>query len=72
MADRECQALLAVVQTFLSWRSQHQPQDLADLFGLLGRLDQDEKWAFWAWLGTNAPNVRKWLMAKGSETRRAA
>jgi hypothetical protein len=72
MADADFQKLLGVVQTFLSWRGQVQPHDLADLFSLLGRLDQDEKQAFWAWLGVNAPNVRKWLMAKGSESRRAA
>jgi len=54
-----------------SWRSQ-QPEDLADLFGLLGRLDRAEKQAFWARMGVNAPKVSKWLMAKGSETRRAA
>jgi hypothetical protein len=72
MPDSECKKLLALVQKFLSWRSQHQPQDLADLFALLGRLDPQEKQAFWAWLGVNAPNVRKWLMAKGFETRRAA
>ncbi len=72
MAPRDCEKLLAVVRTFLGWRRQVQPEDLADLFGLLGRLDRAEKQAFWAWLGVNAPNVRKWLMAKGSETRRAA
>jgi hypothetical protein len=72
MADGECKKLLALVQQFLIWRSQHQSQDLADLFDLLGRLDPEEKQAFWAWLGVNAPNVQKWLMAKGSETRRAA
>ena len=72
MAESECKKLLALVQQFLTWRGQVQPQDLADLFALLGRLDLEEKQAFWAWLGVNAPNVRKWLMAKGSETRRAA
>lgn len=72
MAEPECKQLLAVVQTFLGWRSQHQSQDLVDLFALLGCLDLEEKRTFWAWLGSNAPSVRKWLMAKGSETRRAA
>lgn len=72
MDDADCQKLLGVVQTFLSWRSHHQPQDLSDLFYLLGRLDRAEKQAFWAWLGAHAPNVRTWLMAKGSESRRAA
>jgi hypothetical protein len=66
MTDRDCVALLAVIQAFLGWRSQHQPQDLADLFDLLGRLETSEKRIFWAWLATNAPNVRRWLMAKGS------
>jgi len=72
MSPSDCEKILGVVQQFLSWRGQGQPEDLADLFGLLGRLDRAEKQAFWAWLGVNAPNVRKWLMAKGSETRRAA
>ena len=72
MAPSDSEKILGVVQQFLSWRGRVQPQDLADLFALLGRLDLEEKQAFWAWLGVNAPNVRKWLMAKGSETRRAA
>ena len=72
MVEADCQKLLGVVQQFLSWRGQFRPQDLADLFDLLGRLDPEEKQAFWRWLGANAPNVRKWLMAKGSETRRVA
>jgi hypothetical protein len=72
MSPSDSEKILGVVQQFLSWRGQVQPQDLADLFALLGRLDLEEKQAFWAWLGANAPNVRKWLMAKGSETRRAA
>lgn len=72
MTDSECKKLLAIVQAFLSWRSQHQPQDLADMFSLLGGLDSIEKQAFWAWLGVNAPYVRKWLMAKGSGSRRVA
>jgi hypothetical protein len=72
MTERDCLALLAVIQTFLVWRSQHQPQDLADLFDLLGRLETEKKRAFWAWLATYAPIVKKWLMAKGSSARRAA
>jgi hypothetical protein len=70
MAEADCWALLKVVQAFLRSRP-HSTADLADLFDLLGRLTIEEKGAFWAWLRSNAPNVRKWLMAKGGNRRAA-
>jgi len=71
MTTSDCQALLEVIQAFLSMPP-HSDRDLADIFDLLGQLDPGQKQAFWAWLGENAPNVRKWLMAKGGSYRRAA
>ena len=71
MTTEDCEALLSVLNTFLAM-APHSDRDLADLFDLLGRLEQGQKAAFWAWLGENAPNVRKWLMATGGSYRRAA
>ena len=64
MKISDCEALLSVINRFLSI-APHSDRDLADLFDLLGQLEQRQKQAFWAWLGANAPNVKKWLMAKG-------
>ncbi|MFM7529792.1 MAG: hypothetical protein ACKO63_15135 [Nodosilinea sp.] len=64
MKISDCEALLSVINRFLSI-APHSDRDLADLFDLLGQLEQGQKQAFWAWLGANAPNVKKWLMAKG-------
>jgi hypothetical protein len=71
MTNQDCKALYAVLQTFLAMPP-HRPDDLADLFDLLGRLSQAEKQTFWAWLGDNAPNIKRWMMAKGGGSRRAA
>jgi hypothetical protein len=68
MTHSDCEALLGVIRQFLSWRGQFRPQDLADLFELLGRLAPEEKQAFWGWLGANAPNVRRWLMASSDRS----
>jgi len=70
MAEENCQALLNVIQAFLRSRP-HTPADLADLFDLLGAMDISEKRAFWTWLGQQAPNIKKWLMAKGDQRRAA-
>ncbi|XGB43212.1 MAG: hypothetical protein LVS60_05400 [Nodosilinea sp. LVE1205-7] len=71
MEARDCRALLGVIQAFIRM-APHSDQDLADLMDLLGQLEQGQKRDFWAWLGENAPNVKKWLMAKGGSYRRAA
>jgi len=71
MKISDCQALLEVIQAFIRM-APHSDRDLADLMDLLGQLEQGQKVAFWAWLGENAPNVRRWLMAKGGSYRRAA
>jgi hypothetical protein len=71
MEIKDCEALLRVLQTFLSMPP-HSADDMADLFDLLGRLSQAEKQTFWTWLGNTAPNIRRWLIAKGSGSRRAA
>jgi hypothetical protein len=70
MAIKECNALLSVIKRFLAMPA-HDADDLADLFDLLGRLEPEAKREFWTWLGDTAPNIRRWLMAKG-EARRAA
>ena len=71
MAETDCQALLAVIQAFLRSRP-HRQTDLADLFDLLRTMELAEKRLFWTWLGEQAPNIKKWLMAKGAEHRRVA
>lgn len=71
MQDRDCKALLGVIQAFTRM-APHSDRDLADLFDSLGQLEPGHKRDFWAWLGENAPNVRKWLMAQGGSLRRAA
>ena len=73
MTTKDCEALLKVINRFLSM-APHGDRDLADIFDLLGRLDPDDKQVFWVWVGKNAPNVRRWLMAKGGggSYRRAA
>lgn len=67
MTHSDCEALLGVIRQFLSHRG-HTQEDLSDLFELLGRLDPEEKQAFWGWLGANAPNVRRWLMASSDRS----
>jgi len=71
MEARECKALLGVIQAFIRM-APYSDRDLADLFDLLGRLDPGDKRFFWGWLGDNAPNIKKWLMATGGSYRRAA
>ena len=71
MATKDCEALLSVIQAFLSMPP-YSDRDLADLFDLLGQLEPEDKRFFWGWLGDNAPNVRRWLMATGGSYRRAA
>ncbi len=71
MTTSDCEALLSTLNMFLSM-APHSDRDLADLFDLLGQLEPGHKRDFWAWLGENAPNVRKWLMAQGGSLRRAA
>jgi hypothetical protein len=70
METKDCEALLEVIQAFLTML--HDDDDLADLFDLLGRLEPQDKREFWTWLGDTAPNIRRWLMAKGGGSRRAA
>ncbi len=70
METKDCVALLGVLQAFLTMP--HDEDDLADLFDLLGRLKPEDKRHFWTWLGDTAPNIRRWLMAKGGGSRRAA
>jgi hypothetical protein len=67
MTHSDCEALLGVIRQFLSWRG-HTQEDLSDLFDLLGLLELAEKQAFWAWLGANAPNVRRWLIASSDRS----
>lgn len=71
METKDCDALLKVLQAFLSMPP-HSADDLADLFDLLSQLEPQAKREFWAWLGNTAPNIRRWLMAKGGGSRRAA
>ena len=71
MAETDCQALLEVIQAFLRSRP-HRQMDLDELFEMLGAMELAEKQAFWTWLGEQAPNIKKWLMAKGAKHRRAA
>ncbi len=71
MEARDCKALLGVIQSYIRM-APHSDRDLADLFDLLGQLEPGDKRFFWGWLGETAPNVRKWLMAKGGSYRRAA
>ena len=71
MTNQDCKALYSVLQTFLAMPP-HSADDLADLFDLLGQLEPQGKRQFWAWLGDNAPNIRRWLMAKAGGSRRAA
>ena len=71
MAEADCQALLAVIQAFLRSRP-HRQIDLDELFEMLGAMELAEKQAFWTWLGEQAPNIKKWLIAKGAEHRRVA
>ena len=69
MQDRDCKALLGVIQAFARMAPHQSDRDLADLFDLLGQLEQGQKQAFWGWLGETAPNVRKWLMVAGGSYR---
>ena len=71
MTTNDCQALLEVIQGFIRM-APHSDRDLADLFDLLGQLEPGDKRFFWGWLGDNAPNIKKWLMATGGSYRRAA
>ena len=71
MTTEDCEELLSVLNTFLSI-APHSDRDMADLFDLLGQLEPGDKQAFWGWLGETAPNIKKWLMAKGGSYRRAA
>lgn len=71
MTANECRQLLGVIRTFIQM-APHQHRDMADLFDLLSQLEQGQKQAFWAWMGDNAPNLKRWLIAKGDTHRRAA
>lgn len=71
MTDKECRDLQGVVKAFIRMVP-HSDRDLADLFDLLGQLEPGDKRFFWGWLGDNAPNIKRWLMAKGGSYRRAA
>ena len=71
MTSDDCVAFHGVLLAFLRLRP-HSPEDLADIFDLLGQLTPSEKREFWQWLSKTAPNIKRWLMAKGAEYRRAA
>ena len=40
-----------------------------DIFEMLGRLDEDDKQQFWAWLTEHDPNLKHWLVRQGRQRR---
>ncbi|MBD1914601.1 MULTISPECIES: hypothetical protein [Cyanophyceae] len=70
MAEQDYRALHGVILQVVRSRS-HNPADLADLFDLLGRLDPEDKWQFWAWLGRRDRNLKHWLLTQGKQWRAA-
>jgi hypothetical protein len=65
MPDNDCCALhrwlVAVV------RANPTRADIDDCLDLLSRLDRAEKRAFWQWLASHDPNLKRWLKAQGQQ-----
>ena len=68
MATADFLALHGVLLAFLRSRP-YCKADLADLFDLLGRLTEEEKRAFWAWLDQRDRNLKQWLVNQGNKRR---
>jgi len=62
METKDCKALLDVILAFIpQYNAAPTDNDLADLFDLLGMLEQKEKESFWKYMGDHALNTRNWL-----------